>query len=283
MIPYAIALLAMIAIGFICFSYRHSLLKRAAVFGSAFTAELDIAGMKTKPEEIGYVVFGVSAAIWIAALFVLRPNPIVGILMVPMVLGFCAYAAKRHIHGKVKGRIKAFQGQLEGMLRSISGGLRVGLGLRQALIHVGEQSDDPARRELARVVGATNVGVPVFDAIDEMGVRFPTSEMQMLARAIRVQANAGGNLAEVLLALADTIRDRRRLERKISALTAQGKATAFVLGGLPLAVLAFLLMFQPLMREAMLHTLVGNISLGLGLFLDGLGIVILLKMAQLDV
>ncbi|GAC1415182.1 MAG: hypothetical protein NVSMB5_04050 [Candidatus Velthaea sp.] len=283
MIPLAIALGGMIAIGFICFSYRQSLLKRAGAFGSAFSVELDIAGMKTKPEEIGYIVFGVSAALWIAAVFVLRPNPIVGVLMIPMLLGFCAYAAKRHINGKVKGRIKAFQGQLEGMLRSISGGLRVGLGLRQALIHVGEQSEDPARRELARVVGATNVGVPVFDAIDEMGVRFPTSEMQMLARAIRVQANAGGNLAEVLLALADTIRDRRRLERKIAALTAQGKATAFVLGGLPLAVLAFLLMFQPLMRDAMLHTIVGNISLGVGLGLDGLGIMILLKMAKLDV
>jgi len=135
---------------------EESLAVRAAAFGNAFTRELDIAGITVKPEEIGYAVVAITAVLWIGIVVLARPNPVMGVLLLPMFLGFTAYATKVYIRSKVTKRVKAFQGQLETVLRSLAGGLRVGLGLRQALISVGEQSDDPAKREFARVVGATN-------------------------------------------------------------------------------------------------------------------------------
>lgn len=281
--PIAIAFSGAAAVALLLFTFWSDAARRLSTVGSTFARELDIAGMQTRPEQIGFIGLAIATALWFAAIVVIHPNPIVGLLLVPMALGFTAYGTKLYLNSRVGRQRKMFQNELEGLLRSIAGGLRAGLGLRQALISVADRSQDPIKRELTRVVGATNMGVPVLDAIDEMSRRFPTTEMQMAARSIRVQSTAGGNLADVLIALADTIRDRRRLDRKISAMTAQGKATAWILGALPLVVVTFVLLTQQTMRSAALETGIGRGSIGLGLMLDALAIFILLKMARLDI
>ncbi len=83
----------------------------------------------------------------------------------------------------------------------------------------------------------------------------------MLARVLRVQSQTGGNLGSVLVGLADTIRDRRRLLRRVSAITAQGRATGWLLGLLPVALGAFLAVAEPTLRESMLFTPVGQLFL----------------------
>jgi tight adherence protein B len=169
------------------------------------------------------------------------------------------------------------------VLRSLASGVRAGLGLRQGLVHVSEHSQDPIRKELTRIAGASNLGVSVLDAFDELGRRFPTPEAQMLARVVRVNAEAGGDLSTVLESLADTIRDRRRLDRKISSLTAQGRASAWVIGFLPLVVGAFVLVTQLPMREAVLTTTFGHFVLLIGIGLDALAVLVLYRITRFEV
>ena len=104
---------------------------------------------------------------------------------------------------RIARRLDAFITQLELALRLIAGGLRVGLGLRQALTIVIEELPDPARYEFLRVIGQTNIGVSILDAMDDLAERMPSNETLMMARVIRMQSQTGGDLARVLEQLAE--------------------------------------------------------------------------------
>jgi tight adherence protein B len=97
-----------------------------------------------------------------------------------------------------------------------------------------------------------------------------------------VQSQTGGDLASVLEGLANTIRDRRRLRRRISAITAQGRATGWLLGLLPIGLGVFLIVAEPQLRDAMLFTLIGRILLAVALGLDFLAIISLMKIVNID-
>lgn len=281
--PFAIVLGGALAVVLIFSSFWQTVVERVRNFGSFYRYELDVADVKVRSEDLGYVVLTVAAIVWFAIIVVLRPSVVVGALYLPMVLGFSLYAVKVYLRARVARRIKQFHQQLEGVMRSLAGAVRVGLGLRQALVLVTDQSRDPARRELTRVIGATNLGTSIFDALDEMGRRLPLAETQMFARVIRVQSRSGGDLAEVLDGLAETIRDRRRFERRLSGLIAQSRATAWLLGLLPLFMCAFILLTQPEMRSAALTTGLGQTLLALGIALDAAAVFFLVRLTKLDV
>ena len=177
---------------------------------------------------------------------------------------------------------KAFTPQLEGALRMIAGSLRVGLSLRQSLIAVAEELDDPARTEFLRVVGRTNLGVGILDALDEMAERMPSAEMAMTVRAIRVQSQTGGDLADVLVTIADTIKARRTLARKVAALTAEGRISAVVILALPIGVGVFLGFTQPRMGHALLFTAIGHGTLLTVAVLEGMAAFIIAKMLKVE-
>jgi tight adherence protein B len=280
--PIAIVLGGAAAMAFIFASFWGRIVGPLRGFGSFYTRELDISGLNIKSTDLGYVVITVVALAWIGLVIAFTPGVLVGIIMFPMVLGLGGYGVKYYLRLRVDRTVKEFRNQLEVVLRSLSSGVRVGLGLRQALLLVAEQSKDPARKELTRVIGAANLGTSVLDALDEMAARMPMSETQMLARVVRVQARSGGNLAQVLEGIAETIRDRRRLDRKIDGLTAQARASAWVLGGLPIVMCAFLLLTQETMRVAALHTGIGNFCLVFGIGLDAAAVVVLLKISSFD-
>jgi tight adherence protein B len=162
---------------------------------------------------------------------------------------------------KTSRRTKKFMPQLESALRMIAGSLRVGLSLPQAMVVVAEELDDPAKTEFTRVVGRTNLGVSILDALDEMAGRLPSSELSMTVRAIRVQSKTGGDLADLLESVGDTIKARRTLARKVAALTAEGRMSAYVILALPIGVGIFLTIAQPHMGHALMFTMVGHLAL----------------------
>jgi tight adherence protein B len=179
-------------------------------------------------------------------------------------------------------RLKRFMPQLESALRMAAGSLRVGLSLRQALLVVAEELDDPAKVEFVRVVASTNLGVSILDALDEMAARMPSAELSMTVRAIRVQAQTGGDLADLLDTVGDTIKARRTLARKVAALTAEGKMSAYVILALPIGVGIFLALTQPHMGHALMFTTIGHISLAIVVVLETLASVIIMRMLKVE-
>ena len=250
--------------------------------GARFREDVELAGVAIDPERLGFAMMGIAAIPWIAFTIAMRPAP--SIVVLALIASVCgtAYLTHLYLRHRRNSRISAFRGQLEGSLRTLAGGVRVGLGIRQALVLTAEQARDPAKSEFMRIVGLSNVGVNTLDAFDQMAARMMLTETDVLARVLRVQSETGGDLATVLEGVAATIRDRRRLLRRVSAITAQGRATAWLLGLMPIGVGTFILGTQPDLREAMLSTNLGHVFLASALALDALAIACLFKITRID-
>lgn len=254
-----------------------------AQYAQQFADVLDRAGMQNKPQEILGGIAAATALLWIVLAFVMRPSPVVGILLVPLCAGVAAAGFWVRVQMKLRKRLDTFVQQLELALRLVASGVRIGLGLRQALTIVIEEMPDPARYEYMRVVGQTNIGVSVYDALDNLAKRMPGNETLMMARAIRIQSQTGGDLGKILEHLAETIKERRRIQRKIQALTAEGRASAGILAGLPPFLAVFISLTEPQMGHALMFTAPGHVALGIVFVLESLGVFTLMRMLKVDV
>jgi tight adherence protein B len=183
------------------------------------------------------------------------------LILLPIVAAVGWFGFYFFVDFKIARRLDAFGTQLEPAMSLMAGGLRVGLGLRQAMAIVIDELPDPARYEFRRVIGQTNLGASLFDAMDVLAARMPSHEALMIARVFRVQSETGGDLARILDQLAETIKDRRQVQRKISSLTAEGRMSAWVLMLIPVALGLFIYTTQQSMTNAMLYTVIGHIVL----------------------
>lgn len=281
--PLAIGAGVLGVVGLVFFALGGDVRNFLVRFGKTFQGRIERADMSVKAEEVALGVLGAGAILWVGLVLVLRLDLIFAVASLPISL-LAAYVAG-NTYFKIRGdrRINGFTQQLELVLRMLSGALRVGLGLRQAIILVTEEVPDPARREFMRIIGRTNIGIGVLDALDELAKSMPSSEMIMFARAVRVQSQTGGDLARVLETLAATIRDRRRVHRKMTALTAQGRFGGFIIGGLPVGIGCFVMGTQPGMANALLHTGPGWACLGTVAVLEGLAIFSISRILRFDV
>jgi len=179
-----------------------------------YTEDLERAAIKIHSEQIVVGILGFSISAWLMAVVILKPGIPIAALLLPIMVGAAVLIFRSFVRGRAEKRAKQFNEQLEMVLRMMSSGLRVGLGLRQALVLVTEDVADPARVEFARAVGETNIGMTLNDALEGLGRRMPSDELRMMIDAIRVQSQTGGNLAKILDHLASTIKSRREIRRK---------------------------------------------------------------------
>ena len=250
---------------------------------SFLAGDIERAGLKIHSEQIVVGTVGFSLTAWSFFIILLRPNIFLSLLVLAAFLGMALLGFRSYLRGKVKKRTNAFNEQLEMVLRMISNGLRVGLGMRQAIVLVTEELEDPARGEFLRVFGQTNIGVSLNDALDALVLRMPSEELRMMVDAIRVQSQTGGNLAKIMDHLAGTIKGRRAVTRKIKALTGEAIAGAWVLGALPVLVGGAVMLMEPDMRDSMLNTFAGHIGLVAFFVLELCGIFTLVKMLSFEV
>jgi len=281
--PFAIVAGAAAAVGLLFFAFWDRLSVRLRGWTRVFGPDLVRADLKISSEQIVLGIAGSAVTVWLFVVVLLRPSVPLAILLLAVVGAVVTLMFRSWLKGRVKKRLKVFNNQLEMVLRMIGSGLRVGLGLRQALVLVTEDVDDPARSEFARVIGQTNIGVALNDALDALVTRMPSEELRMMVDGIKVQSQTGGNLAKILDHIAATIKSRRQIARKVRTLTGEARAGAWVIGALPIFVGGFVMMTQPTMREEMLFTLIGHIGLGLFTVLELAGLLSLRQMLQFEV
>ena len=143
--------------------------------------------------------------------------------------------------GRAKsGRLKAFDNQLADMLNLVVNGLRAGFSTLQAMEAVSHEMPTPISDEFRRVVQEMQLGITMEDALEHLMRRIQSDDLDLVVTAINVQREVGGNLAEILDVISFTIRERVRIKGEISALTAQGRATAWVISALPIALVVLL-------------------------------------------
>jgi tight adherence protein B len=141
-----------------------------------------------------------------------------------IVLGAAVAAAPfGYVEYKRAARLKEFERQLPDTLQLLAGAMRAGFSFMQGLETVADESHGAMRRELQRVFTEARLGRGVEEALDETAERMQSKDLGWAVMAIRIQREVGGNLAQLLDTVADTMTKRERLRREIKTLTAEGR------------------------------------------------------------
>jgi len=138
-----------------------------------------------------------------------------------------------------------FLTQLPDTLQLIAGGLQAGYSVPQSLDSVVREGSPPMSVEFNRALVEGRLGVPIEDALEGIAARMSSKDFGWVVMAIRIQREVGGNLAELLMIVAETMRERDRLRRQVQALSAEGRLSGAVLILLPIGLLGFMLVAQP--------------------------------------
>jgi tight adherence protein B len=142
-------------------------------------------------------------------------------------------------------RRRSFANQLVDVLTQIIGTVRSGYGLLQALDFVASQAPPPASDEFARVVREVQLGQALMTALKHLADRIENDDLVIIIAAINTSQQVGGNLAEILETVSETIRERVRIKQEIQVLTAQQTISGYVLVFLPVALGALLMIINP--------------------------------------
>ncbi len=188
------------------------------------------------------------------------------------------------------GRLNAFNKQLPDTITLIANALRAGSSFLQAIELVVRESRPPISTEFGRVIREVNLGLPFETALENMVRRVKSDDLELMATAISIQHQVGGNLAEILDSIAFTIRERVRIKGEIRTLTAQQRLSGYVVGFLPIALAGFLFIVAPTFFEpmfanppAILGLPAGVIILAIGGFAMFIGFMLIRKIVDIEV
>lgn len=201
------------------------------------------------------------------------------------VIGFAVlllvlYAAVNFAGSREK---RKFEQQLPDTLTLMSTSLRAGYSLLQATEAVASEAPNPTAREFGRAISEARLGIAVTDTLQGIVERTQSDDFEWAVMAIDIQREVGGNLAEVLQTVADTMRARNRLKGEIRALTAEGRISAAVLGALPFLMFLFLWTTNRTYLQPLLDETFGRIAIGVGVILIAAGIFWLKKIVDIEI
>jgi tight adherence protein B len=175
------------------------------------------------------------------------------------------------VRRKANARRKRFEDQLGDALSAVASSLRAGQSFQQAMSTIAMDGPDPMAKEFQRVETETRLGRPADEALQSMAERLASKNFEFVVLAVNIQRQVGGSLSEILEMVSDTVRGRVQFARKVRALTAMGRASAYVLVGMPffLAAIIFLIdrsYIRPLWAQSVGHimVLIGLVSMSLG-------------------
>jgi tight adherence protein B len=198
-------------------------------------------------------------------------------LVIAMVLPFYVYRVIR------KRRLREFEKQLPDALTMIAGALRAGASLNMALQSLVREQEPPLSQEFALFLREQRIGVDFSRSLQNMERRLPIQDFQMFSAALRIAREVGGNLAEILERLSDTLRRKAAMEGKIDALTSQGRMQGYVMTGLPVVLGGLLYFLEPESMSKLFTTPEGWVTLAVVAVMEVTGYIFINKIVTIDV
>jgi tight adherence protein B len=251
--------------------------RRSASGKPTLTEDLARAGLNITPAE--YLLIRIGAVTLGTLVGLLR----FGISIGPIILGVVGFLAPPLVMTYLQRRRQTmFNEQLTGMLQLLSNSLKTGYAIDRALETVAAKSQPPVSTEFERVATEITLGTSVEDALSALLLRINSPDLEFIVTAILLHTRVGGNLAEVLDTISDTLRDRLQTKRDMSVLTAQSRASASIITGLPILLALGLYVFVPGYFAPMTSTFVGYVLLGVAAVLIVIGNVLIQRMTALD-
>jgi len=244
---------------------------------SGVNSALEQANIPLSPGEAILAAVGVAFLLGVFGWLFSGPvgGLVVFVLVILLVFGFINWAGSREK--------RKFEQQLPDTLVLLATSLRAGYSLLQAVEAVASEAPNPTAREFGRAIAEARLGRSVPEALQGITERTQSKDFEWAVMAIEIQREVGGNLAEVLQTVADTMLARNRLRGEIKALTAEGRISAFVLGALPFAMALFLYTSNRDYLMPLFENTFGLIAIGVGIVLMIGGIIWLRKIIDIDV
>lgn len=218
--------------------------------------KLERAGLKTQPAD--FLLMMGAATVAGSVFGFLLGGLFFAILMIAVVpAGMLAYLSMLTSRRKSK-----FDEQLPDTLQMLTGSMRAGHSLMRAIDASARETDAPMSEELSRIVNETRIGRDLGESMIDVSERTGSEDFAWISQAIEIHREVGGDLAEVLDHVGETIRDRNQIRRQVKALSAEGKMSAAVLMGLPVVLFFALILINAQYAKTFTSTVPGFLMLG---------------------
>jgi len=224
--------------------------------------------------------------IYVAAMFIVPVTMfLMGFSWILIVACFVAvyYFPKIYFKRLEKQRAAAINAALPDALSQISGAMKAGATFISAMQAMVEEQKGPISQEFSLLLREQRMGAQLEEALDNLGERVQTEEMDLVISAALISQDIGGNLAEIFSRLSDTIRRKMEMEGKVKALTAQGVLQGYGVTALPFLILAALMVIEPEATRPMFSSVLGWMFLFVILTLQVMGGVMIKKIVTIDV
>ncbi|WP_136612334.1 type II secretion system F family protein [Sinomonas albida] len=212
---------------------------------------LELAGVRLRQADLLLLVVGAMALCAVIGLMIgsLGLGLLLAVLMpfIPRIL----------IRSRISSRRKRFGDQLADTLHLLSGGLRAGHSILRAVDAAASESPEPTAHEMRRIVQDTALGRDLLVSLEDTAQRMDSQDFVWIAQAIQINREVGGNLADVLDQVNETIRERGEIKGHIAALAAEGKFSAYILMALPIAIVLLLMAVNPTYMTVMFTSPIG--------------------------
>jgi len=236
------------------------------------------AGLKWSKRQFVLVSIGVGVIMFLAG-FIGGSG-----FLVALALGFAgAFGIPRWLLSFLKKRREAkFLNAFPDAVDIIVRGVKAGLPLLDCLKMISTESPEPVKSEFRMIVETQAVGMPLGDACQRLYEEMPVPEANFFAIVVAIQQKAGGNLAETLGNLSRVLRDRKKMKAKIQAMSQEAKASASIIGALPIAVMALVYFTSPLYIALLWTEPLGRVMLAASALWMFTGVMVMKKMINFD-
>jgi tight adherence protein B len=236
------------------------------------------ADLKLKSSEWALGVAG--AGVFVGLLLWLRFD---FVLMLPIGVGGMWVASGIALRVLQARRTRAFDKQLGDTIVLLSNALKAGYSFAQAINTVAKSASPPIADEFSRATREMALGISVDDALNHMVKRNQSEDFDLMVTAVQIHRVVGGNLAEILDTIAHTIRERVRIKGEIRTLTAQARASGWIITLLPIGLAAVLTVISPDYFTPMFHETLGIVMLAMGGFSMLIGFALIQKIVKIEV
>ncbi|MFX4260589.1 type II secretion system F family protein [Pelotomaculum propionicicum] len=210
---------------------------------------------------------------------VISGNPIIG--LIAAVLGW--YLPRLVLRAAIARRINKFNSQIGDALVIMANSLRSGFSFLQAMDMVRKEMADPIAKEFGAALQEMNWGAPTEEALANMSARINSNDFELVVTAVLIQRQVGGNLAEVLDSIANTIRERVRIKGEIKTLTAQGRMSGIVIGLLPFLLTLAVYSMNPEYITPLFTSKMGLVMVSMAFMSQLIGISLIRKIVNIPV
>ncbi len=225
---------------------------------------------------------GVAASVVVAGRIVGLPD--LATAGITVAAGFAGWMLPAMLVTRIRDRrLQRIEQALPEALTVIAKAMRAGSGLMQALGFAAEEVADPLGAELRATLRDLQLGANPEETFEALGDRVGSQDLDIAITAIIIQRSVGGNLAEILTNVSETIRERAELKAEVQVMTSRQRLTANLMAALPPAVAVLFILGSPEMGTLLFTTFAGRIALAIGITFELIGLIVIRRIAQIDV